>query len=76
VQPTLSPKDVQALERIGKARRISPERALKQLIAAAAEDERLLEATRAKPAGTPKLTTKQAMKLAVEAVRASRRRSR
>jgi hypothetical protein len=46
---------------------------LKQVIAAAAEDERLLEATKARPARAVKLTTRQAMKLASEAVREVRR---
>jgi hypothetical protein len=66
MQPTLSAQDVRALERIGRARNVSLERALKQVIAA--EDERLLEATKARPARAVKLTTRQAMKLASEAV--------
>jgi regulator of extracellular matrix RemA (YlzA/DUF370 family) len=68
MQPTLSAQDVRALERIGRARNVSLERALKQVIAAAAEDERLLEATKARPARAVKLTTRQAIKLASEAV--------
>jgi hypothetical protein len=73
MQPTLSAQDVRALERIGRARNVSLERALKQVIAAAAEDERLLEATKARPPRAVKLTTRQAMKLASEAVREVRR---